>query len=526
MNEAGFVTNFSTLDWGIVIVYVSIVVGLGVFFTRYIKTSTDFMVAGRGLKTFLGIATMIGTEFGLVTVMYAAQKGFTGGFAAFHIALVAAVVTLLVGLTGFIVVPLRRMEVMTIPEFYEKRFGHNIRILGGVILAFAGILNMGMFLKAGSLFVATVTGLNDPAHLKIVMTVLLGLVLLYTTLGGMVSVAILDYIQFVLISCSLILVSFISIKNLGWKTIIDTVVEQKGIAGFDPLAESGFGWTYVAWMFFVGISSCAVWQTAVIRACSARDVRTVKRIYSLSSIGYLIRFLIPYFFGISAFVFIVQHEALRQYFLTGSDLEIVERSLTAMPFFLSQILPTGLLGLITAGMLAAFMSTHDSYLLCWSAVLTQDVVAPFSKKELSSKTRVLLTRIFIVGIGIFILVWGLWYPLGQDLWDYMAVSGAIYSIGGFSLLAFGIYWKRASRIGAYAALIIGFGAILGLDPVQKKLGFLLWPFEKLFGVEQFDSAMIGLLMLILSALGMVIGSLLFPDNKKPQNPSTSGENNA
>ena len=58
----------------------------------------------------------------MVTIMFSAQKGFTGGFAAFHISVVAAAVILVVALTGFIVVPLRRMKVMTIPEFYEKRF--------------------------------------------------------------------------------------------------------------------------------------------------------------------------------------------------------------------------------------------------------------------------------------------------------------------------------------------------------------------------------------------------------------------
>ena len=82
----GFHTNFSILDWCIVIGYLVAVVSIGVYIRKYIASATDFMVAGRGLKTFLAIATMIGTELGLVTVMYSSQKGFTGGFAAFHIA--------------------------------------------------------------------------------------------------------------------------------------------------------------------------------------------------------------------------------------------------------------------------------------------------------------------------------------------------------------------------------------------------------------------------------------------------------
>jgi len=512
--KLGFGTNFGVLDWCIVIGYLMAIVSIGVYIRKYIASATDFMVAGRGLKTFLAIATMIGTELGLVTVMYSSQKGFTGGFAAFHIAFAAAIVTLFVGLSGFIVVPLRRMKVMTIPEFYERRFGRDVRILGGIILALSGILNMGMFLKAGSLFVTGVTGMASETHLKIVMTVLLCMVLLYTTLGGMVSVAILDYIQFVVLSFSLLFASIMSIRFLGWSNIIDTVTREMGASGFNPFDEAGFGWSYVLWMFFMGLVSCAVWQTAVIRACSAKSTGIVRRIYTLSSVGFLIRFLIPYFFGICALVFIANNPALKEAFLSPEGRANSDLSLTAMPFYLSQILPAGFIGIICAGMLAAFMSTHDSYLLCWSSVLTQDVVAPWFKKDLSSKTRLLLTRIFIVAIGLFILVWGLWYPLKQDLWDYMAISGAIYSIGGFALLAFGLYWKRASRVGAYLALLCGFLAILGLSAMQQLCAPVLNPIKAWFKIEgDISSAVIGLFVLCLAIVLMIVGSLLFPDKR-------------
>ena len=113
-------SNFGPLDWAIVSVYLSGTVAIGLYVNRYIRNMADYIFAGRALRPHLGVATMIGSELGLVTVMYSAQKGFIGGFAAFHIGLIAGVVTLIVGLTGFIVVPLREMGVMTIPEFYRK----------------------------------------------------------------------------------------------------------------------------------------------------------------------------------------------------------------------------------------------------------------------------------------------------------------------------------------------------------------------------------------------------------------------
>lgn len=502
LSSIGIGTNFGPIDWCIVVGYLVAVVAFGVYIKRYITNVTDFIVAGRGLKTFLAIATMIGTELGLVTVMYSAQKGFTGGFAAFHIGLASAIVALAVGLSGFVVVPLRRMKVMTIPEFYERRFGSGVRILGGTILAFAGILNMGMFLKAGSIFVMGVTGLTEAVHLKIIMTVLLGMVLLYTTLGGMVSVVVLDYIQFVVLSFSLLVASILSIRYLGWDSIVESVYAIKGEAGFNPFEGGGFGTDYVIWMFFLGLVNCAIWQTAVIRACSADSTRTVKRLYTLSSVGFLIRSLIPCFFGICALVYVSQDGALKAVFLPENSKVDSQVTLMAMPLFLSRILPTGLLGIVSAGMLAAFMSTHDSYLLCWSSVLTQDVVGPWFKGGLSSRVRLLLTRVFILSIGLFILIWGLWYDLGQDLWDYMAVTGAIYFTGAIALLVFGLYWKRASKVGAYLALISGFGAAVGLKPVQSLLGVTI------------SSEVVGLAVIASAVVLMVVGSLGFPDRSE------------
>ena len=147
LNSIG--SNFGTVDWAIVGLYMLATVAIGLYANRYIRNMSDYIVAGRSLKPYLAVATMIGSELGLVTVMYSAQKGFTGGIAAFHIGLIAGIVTLIIGLTGFIVVPLRELGVMTIPEFYEKRFSRGVRIFGGLLLALSGILNMGLFLKVG-----------------------------------------------------------------------------------------------------------------------------------------------------------------------------------------------------------------------------------------------------------------------------------------------------------------------------------------------------------------------------------------
>jgi SSS family solute:Na+ symporter len=321
----------------------------------------------------------------------------------------------------------------------------------------------------------------------------------------MVSIVLTDYVQFVVLSFGLIVTTLFAIQELGWEHIVSGVEKLKGVGGFDPIASEAFGLDYVVWMIFLGLVSCAIWQTAVMRACSARSVEDVKRIYAWSSIGFLIRFLVPNFLGLCALVYFADHAELFPEGLDGEG----GGGLQAMPRFLGILLPSGLLGLVAAGMLAAFMSTHDSYLLCWSSVLTQDVIAPLGGDRMSNRGRLNLTRLLIFTIGIFLLIWSLWYELRQDLWDYMAITGAIYFTGAFALLVAGLYWKRASRVGAYLALVVGLSAVLGLKPIQEAV-------QNILGVKlEWDGEIIGISTVAASSLVMVLGSLAFPDRRGP-----------
>jgi solute:Na+ symporter, SSS family len=503
LSELTLHTNFGVADWAIVVVFLVISTALGILAMKYIRNMEDYVVAGRGVKTYLGIASMIAAEMGLVTVMYSAQKGFLCGFAFFSVAVLSAIAGLIVGMTGFIVVPLRKMRVMTIPEFYEKRFSRGVRLLGGAILAVSGILNMGMFLKADSMFVTSVMGMNSDFQLKAAMTIMLGLVLVYTMLGGMISVVLTDYLQFAVMAVGLVVTSVILMGHYGWGEIISSVESLKHQAGFNPLMKSsGLGPMYLVWMFFIGFVSSCVWQTAVMRATSAEDTNVVRRTYTWGSVGFLIRFLIPYFWGIVALIYVASHPQLKAIFLSPAGIADSNLSLRAMPIALSNLIPAGFIGLLTAGMLAAAMSTYNTYLHTWSAVLTQDVIAPLWHDKISSKTRILLARLIMCLIAVFLLVWGLWYPLGQALWDYMAITGAIYFTGAFAILVLGIYWRRASSVGAYGAFICGFLMILGLSPVQK---ILHW---------EIADAKLGLGTAALAILAMIVLSLVFPDRKK------------
>jgi SSS family solute:Na+ symporter len=498
-----FSTNFATIDWIIVSVYICIPVVIGLIVRKYIRQLSDFIVAGRSLRLFIAIATLTGTELGLVTVMYNSELGFLHGFSAFHIGVIETACILAIGLTGFIVYKLRQHRVMTIPEFYDKRFGKNVRIVGGFILALGGILNMGLFLQAGARFMMGVTGYSNPAGLKLFMSVMLILVLIYTVAGGMVSVVLNDFLQFIVLSIGMIIVSIFAIKAIGWDNLFKIPETADKATWFNPVAEgSGFGTIYVIFMVVLTFSAGALWQSGTLRALSAKSPRVAKQLYAWGSISYLARRVIPMLWGVCAFIFVSQTPRLLEAFQGTEALN----SQFGMPVFIAKILPSGFLGLIAAGMFAAFMSTHDSYLLSWSSVITQDIIAPLKNEKLSDKSRLLINRVCIVCIGIFLLIWGLWFEAPVSLWNYMAVTGTIYLAGAFTVVTAGLYWKRASKTGAMIALLAGLIAILGIGPWTTGENVPFFLTDKFIGIMTF----------LIAFLGMVIGSLLFPDKNKQE----------
>ena len=478
------------IDYIIVAIYLMVVFYIGISFRDKTSDFSTFMIADRKVGLSLGVATMLGTELGLITVMYNAQNGVLNHFSAFHIGLIASIVTLFIGVTGIVVVKLRELRVKSIPEYYEYRFGKNVRILGAIILALGGILNMGLFLKVGAIFLQGILGIGEVGMaLPIIMVILLILVLIYTTLGGMISVIITDYIQFVILSFGLMLSVIFSIYHLGWSNIfssLESIVDNSDIIYNPVKSKGGF---YITWQVVLGFVSAVIWPTAITRALSLNSPNAVKKQYLWSSISFLIRFMIPCFLGICAFIY-----------FNGE----VSNSLIMMPEYLVEILPVGVLGITVAAMLAAFMSTHDSYLLCWSTIITNDIIDPLTGSNLNSEKKINYSRIIIIILGIYILYWGLVYDGGDSIWSYLGITGAIYFTGAISVILFGLYWDKASSYGAIAALLGGLSAIIGLEPIRDSISIL----------KGYEAEHIGLLTLCFSILLMIIFSIIFPDRKE------------
>lgn len=483
-------TNFNwLLDGSIVGIYLVATMAAGLMVRKYVGKVEHFLVAGREMDVYLGIASLAATEFGIVTCMYTAQNGYEKGFAGATPGILMAIAMAAVGLTGFVIKPLRDSGVMTIPELFEKKFGPRIRWASGVVIVLGGLLNMGVFLRTGGEFLVQVSGL-DVRYLEIMMTALLVGVAVYTILGGMLSVLVTDYMQFIVMSAGLIVVTILILMNVGWESLVTTVDNRYGAGGFNPFVNPTMGWSYVVFNLMLNTAAVLTWQTTIARVLAAKDTATGQKVYTRTAFFFVCRFLIPGIWGIAAL----------------ASLGPVVNTLEAMPTYLSTAVPPGLMGLLIAAMLAADMSTDSSYMLTWGSVIYNDIMAPFRKKPWSEKRGLFWNRSIIAVIGVFLLLYGLWYPLKGDLWTYLGVTGTIYLASMSVLLIACCYWRKANSWGAGAAILISAALpvtylVMEQVPSTAALAKSIGPYYS------------GIATYVLSAVAMVVGSLLKPNTR-------------
>ena len=480
--------NFTQLDWVIVFVYLAFTISVGLYAKRFVSDLTGYLVAGRKLKIGACTATMIATELGTVTIMYMGESGYRNGFSALVLGIIMLIAYFSVGRSGFIIEGLRKLRVMTVPEFYDIRYNRSIRILGGLILFTGGVLNMGVFLKLDGVFLSNAMGFGNNA-VAIIMVIMLFIVGLYTIFGGMISVVVTDYIQFTVISISMLVATFFSFRAVSLSQVAQEISSNLGSGGFNPFANDNLGWVFIVWMLITNFAAASLWQPGISRVLSAESPKTGKQVFMIASLTFAGRAMIPMIWGILAFAMFPG--------LTGSD------AMAAMPRMLGTVLPTGVIGILIAGMLAASMSTYSSYLLAWASVITRDVIWALSKEQLSEKTLMTITRIWVAVIGIFILFFGLFYKIPSSSLKYIFITGNMYTAGAISAVGFGLYWKKANNVGAYIALITGAVAPLAFL-LLANIKDTLPPTISWIG----DANISGFLSFGLGASGMVVGSLL------------------
>ncbi len=438
--------TFSILDYIVVAIYLLLVISSGILMKKYVGNIRDYLVADRSMGFNLGLISMICTEIGMITYIYYAEFGYEAGLAGLIVAFPPVIAYFILGKTGFIIKPLLELKIMTIPEFFSRKFSKGVRFYVGILMAVGGILNFGVFPGVEAKFINIVTGFPEESVL-ITMVIMLSLVLIYTLFGGMVSIILTNYLQYILLSFGMVFITIYGVYVVGWENIVDAVSTKLGENGINPffpsVTESEFGLGFIVWQILEWVAILVGWQAISMRLFSSKDPQTGMKIYKWSGLMFLSRAILPIFWGIIALA----------YFTEPVD------GLSSLPLLIKAIVPPGIIGWLFAGLLAASMSTYASYLLSWSSVVSQDIVGNIikfiSKKEMEAKQQLLVSRVIMALVMLFIIWWSLFHSLEGYLYFYLQMTAMLFLPGTLIGLIFGIYWKKARSAGAYLAFTLG-----------------------------------------------------------------------
>jgi len=445
--------GLAAFDWAILIVFFILLVFGGALCRRYVKGVADYCVAGRKMGKFLGLSTWTAEGLGLISIVTMCEQGFTRGFAYIWLMLIYLVLPLIVyGVFGIVIMPYRKQKVLTLAQYFEKRYNKPVRVLTGFVQAFSGVMNLAIFPIMGSVFLVYFMGFPEKITLMgfqmapaiPLMTIMIILALFFTFIGGMVSVILTDFIQSIIIAVALIAGSIALLTRVDIGTIHTTLQTHMGSAGYNPFAEGSYGFIFFAWLI-LGIFGGIAFGPQLQRIASADSAGTARKMTLYGMIFMQGRSILLLAWGIVAL------GALGAAAPEG----IAEKMWVkvAPAIYLGDMFPIVIKGLFLSGLIAAFISTVDSYFLSWSAIITNDLICPFLKRPLSHKQHIRLIRLVVVAIAVFIWVFGVVYKPTESVMFFLMLTGSMFHGTGYAL-AGGLYLKWATAPAAFTTITV------------------------------------------------------------------------
>ena len=447
------------------IIYMIIVLGIGVYFTRRAQSSTEnYFLGGRTLGPWVTAMSAEASDMSGWLLMGLPGLAYWCGIAdaawtAIGLALGTYINWLIVAKR------LRRYSIkannsITLPEFFSNRFHEKNKVILSIaaifILIFFTVYAASCLVTCGKLF-STLFG-TSYVTMMILGTIF---VLLYTLLGGFLAESASDFLQAIVMIVALIVIIFAGTSAAGG---FGAVVENaKSIPGFldffgiaTPVVENGaqvvangvpvFGES--ARYGIISIASTLAWglgyfgmPQVLLRFMAIRDEKKLTMSRRIATVWVLISLAAAVFIGV------IGRSLFPTALLTSSSAENI------LIIMSTSLLPALLAGLVMAGILAATMSSSDSYLLIAASALAKNIYQGIFKKNASDKQVMVVSRITLLLITVIAML----IALDEQSIIFQIVSFAWAGFGATfgPLMLFSLFWKRINRAGAIAGMISG-----------------------------------------------------------------------
>lgn len=483
-----------TFDWIVIGVYFAILFGLAIWvILQKTENTEDYFLAGRNIGWFVVGASIFASNIGSEHVVGLAGTGAAGKFPLIIYELHAWLVLMM----GWVFLPFyARSGVFTMPEFLEKRFDARSRRFLSIISLIAYIITkVSVTIYAGGIVVASLLGIEFWTG-ALATVILTGL---YTVLGGMRAVVYTEALQAVVLVVGAATLTVMGLDAVGGWESMKTELTPQFFNMWRSASDPEFPWPSL----FITSTVVGIWywctdQYIVQRALAAKDLKEGRRgtiFGALLKLMPVFLFLIP---GVIALV-LKQRGVLHW-----------EKSDEAFATLMTNILPSGMRGLVAAGLLAALMSSLASVFNSCSTLFTIDIY----KKKYPDTPEKKLVNIGRIATFVVVIAGIVWIPIMANisgvLYEYLQSVQAYIAPPITVVFLLGIFIPRINSNGAYATLVGGFilGGIRIALEVFSKNGTISEGFFYNLGMMNFLH--FGVISLVLSLAIAIIVSMFYP----------------
>ena len=493
--------HLATVDWLIMLVYFVFVLGIGFALKRYMRTSSDFFLAGRSIPAWVCGLAFISANLGAQEVIGMGASGAKYGIITSHFYWIGAIPAML--FVGLFMMPFYYgSKARSVPEYLRMRYDEKTRAVNAFSFAIMTVFSSGISMYAMALLIQSLGLLHgivpDPwvFHVSIVISALI--VLGYIFLGGLTSAIYNEVLQFFLIVAGFLPLVWVGLRNVGgWKGIQQKLPAQMthswhgmAHANTNPLGVEVFG--LVMGLGFV--LSFGYWCTdflVIQRAMAAENEESARKVPIIAAVP---KMFFPFLVILPGLIAItVTSKAAAAPAVTTSAVAISAGSSTvapphgiipqktdprsgapvvdstgapvydydlAIPVMLVHFFPTGILGLGLTALLASFMSGMAGNVTAFNTVWTYDIYQSYINKNATDEHYLWMGRLATIG-GILLSIAAAYAATSfNNIMDALQLIFSMVNAPLFATFLLGMFWKRTTGHGAFAGLLSGTGAAL------------------------------------------------------------------
>ena len=393
-------TTLTDLDWGIIIAYGIGMLLVGVYYSRKNKNVDDYMLGGREMKSWKVGVSLFATMFSAITYLSLPGEMIKHGPMIFL--MLTAIPFIYITVAYYFIPFIMKLKVSSAYELLETRLGLKNRILAAVYFLIMRLLWMSVILyMVAEKIIIPILGLS--AQTALTISIVIGIVtIIYSSLGGLRGVVLTDVVQSFILFGGTILAIVLIVDKLGSVSAIIPSHWPEHWAGwvfFDTNSRVSFLTAFVSsylWYVFTAGSD----QMSIQRCLATKDVKAARKMYLSNLIVNTSVQLLLLVLGLSLFAYVKMNPG----FLPAGK-NIFDSADTVFPQFIVHGFPTGIAGLVLAGLLAAAMSSLSSGINSSSLSVVNDFILRLSKRTMSEAQKVKLATLisFLIGVVIVML---------------------------------------------------------------------------------------------------------------------------